>query len=112
MKTTKLILAATLIGAVAVSAQARGFFGISFGVSVPVPVVVAAPVVVVPAPVYVAPAPAVVVAGPVCPGSGYAWTAGYWNTVNYHRVWVPGNWQYRPTHVVYGRPGNDHGWHH
>jgi hypothetical protein len=111
MKTTKLILAVTLMSAVAVSAQARGFLGLSFGVSVPVPVVVAAPVVVAPAPVYVMPAPPVVVATPVCPGPDYVWAAGYWNTVNYHRVWVPGNWQYRPAHVVYGRQNYNRGWH-
>ena len=108
MKTTKMILAATLIGVAAVSAQARGFFGISIGVAVPTPVVVvSAPVYVAPVPVVYAPAPVIV--QPPCPGVGYVWNAGYWNAVGYNRVWVPGNWQYRPSHVAYGY-GYSHGY--
>ena len=93
MKTRRLILAAALIGTVALSAQA----GVRFGVSVDVP----APVVVTPQPVYVAPAPEVVI--PASPGPDYIWAPGYWSAGGYSRVWVPGSWQYR-----YGR-GYDHG---
>jgi hypothetical protein len=126
MKTNKLILAAALIGTFSLSAAHAGVrFGFSIGLPSPAPVFVTAPVtpvyVTVPAPVYVAPsvvvAPAapVVVSTPPCPGVGYVWTAGYYTYAGYNRVWVPGNWQYRPATVGYARGhdrGHDHnyGW--
>src|SRR5579859_8007370 len=99
MKTKKLILAAALIGTVALSAQA----GVRFGVAVDVP----APVVVAPQPVYVAPAPEVAI--PACPGPDYIWAPGYWSVDGYSRVWIPGSWQYRYGHY-YGR-GYDRDFH-
>ena len=110
MKTKKLILAAALIGTVALSAQA----GVRFGVAVDVP----APVVVAPQPVYVAPAPDVAI--PACPGPDYIWAPGYWTVNGYSRVWISGNWQYRYGHY-YGRGydrdfhrdyDHDRDWHH
>lgn len=125
---TKMLLMAALVGAATVSAQAGVRFGFSIGLPLPVPVIVTAPAapvyVAAPAPVYVAPtvvfapAPMVVVQAPVCPGVGYVWNAGYYTYAGYNhsRVWIPGNWQYRPSHVVYARNydhGYDHnnGWH-
>lgn len=86
---TKWMLAAALVGAATLSAQAGVHFGFSFGVPLPVPVV--APVVPV-APVVVAP-PVVVAAAP-CPGVGYIWAPGYWSVCAGSRVWVPGCWRY------------------
>jgi hypothetical protein len=120
---TKVLLAATLIGAAALSAQAGVSFGFSLGLPVPVvvapaPVVVApAPVVAVPAPVVVAPAPAVVVGATVCPGPGYIWAPGFWSVNSCGRVWVPGGWRFGGGHGAYygyGHAGWSHGgygWH-
>lgn len=102
---TKSILAAVLIAAATLSAQA----GVRFGISVGVPC---------PAPVVVVPAAPVVVAAPVCPGPGYVWTPGYWSVCGYSRVWVPGSWlynhgycgpgYYRYAYADYAHP---YGWH-
>ena len=95
MKTKTLLLAA-LVGAAAVSAEARVSFSFSCGLPWPVvcarPVVVAAPAV---------PAPCVEVV-PACPGVDYVWAPGYWSYRAAHYVWVPGGWNYRPSHVAYG----------
>ena len=101
---TKLLLTAALIGGAALSAQAGVRFGFSFGLPLPVPVVVTAPVapVVVPAPVVTV--PSVVVTTPAYPAPGY------WSVSGYSRVWVPGCWQYRPGHVVYGHARGWHRW--
>ena len=97
---TKLLLTAALLGAASLSAQAGVHFGFSFGL--PVPVVVMAPAVC---------APAITVAVPACLGPDYVWATGYWSVNGYNRVWVPGCWQYRPAHIVYGRGyGHEHGW--
>jgi hypothetical protein len=117
---TKMLLMAALVGAATVSAQAGVRFGFSIGLPLPAPVIVTAPAapvyVTAPAPVCVAPtavaapAPTVVVQTPACPGVGYVWNAGYYTYAGYNRVWVPGCWQYRPSHVVYARGyGYDHG---
>jgi hypothetical protein len=111
---TKLLLVAALVGAASLSAQAGVHFDFSLNLPLPVAIVTPAPPVpvVVAAPVYTPP-PVVVVAAPPCPGPDYVWTTGYWTVSNYHRVWVPARWQYRPAHVVYSHPyyGHDHGWH-
>ena len=118
---TKMLLMAALVGAATVSAHAGVRFGFSIGLPLPVPVIVTAPAapvyvtapapVCVAAPVVAAPAPVVVVQTPPCPGVGYVWNAGYYTYAGYNRVWVPGNWQYRPSHVVFAR-GYDHGYDH
>jgi WXXGXW repeat (2 copies) len=91
MKTKSLFLAA-LIGAAAVSANAGISFGLSVGV--PLPVVVTTPV---------APAPAALVeTAPACPGVDYVWAPGYWAYRTGHYVWVRGSWYYRPVHIVRG----------
>lgn len=117
-----MLLMAALVGAATVSAHAGVRFGFSIGLPLPVPVIVTAPAaplyVTAPAPVYatpsviVAPAPTIVVQTPPCPGVGYVWNAGYYTYAGYNRVYVPGNWQYRPSHVVYARSyDRSHGWH-
>lgn len=112
---TKLLLTAVVLGAATLSASAGVSFHISVGLPLPVVVTApAAPVIIAPPPppvVVTAPvvaAPPVVVAAPPCPGPGYVWVAGYWRANGYNRVWVPGCWQYRPARVVYAHP---HGWH-
>jgi hypothetical protein len=109
MKTVKLMLAVTAIGVATLSAHAGVRFGFSVGLPLPVPVFVAAPAapVIVTAPVVCA--PNMVMAAPVCPGPDYVWSAGYWRASGYNRVYVPGGWNYRPTHVVYAH-GYDHGY--
>ena len=101
---TKLLLAAALIGVANLSAHAGVRFGFSFGLPLPMPVVVTAPVapVVVSAPVVTV--PSVVVAPPGYPAPGYVWAPGYWSMSGYSRVWVPGCWQYRPVRVGYAHP--------
>src|SRR6202000_3059924 len=88
---TKLLLAAALVGAASLSAQAGVHFGFSFGLPLPpLPVVTGA----APAPVFVAPsycAPQAVVAAPACPGPDYVWVPGYWNGIGHDRVWVGGS---------------------
>ena len=96
---TKLLLIAALIGAASLPAHAGVRLGFSFGLPLPVPVMVMAPVVTVP--------PAVVTT-PVYPAPGYVWAQGYWSVCGYNRVWVPGCWHYRPAHFGYARP---YGWH-
>lgn len=103
---TKLFLAAALIGAASLSAQAGVNFSFTFGLPLPVAVVATPPPapVVMAAPIYAPPPvapPVVVVATPPCPGPDYVWVAGYLTVSNYQRVWVPARWQYRPAHVVY-----------
>jgi len=105
---TKLLLMVALIGAASLPAHAGVRFGFSFGLPLPVPIVVTAPV----TPVFVA-APVVtmqpvVVTTPVYPVPGYVLTPGYWSACGYNRVWVPGCWHYRPAHFVYAHP---YGWH-
>ena len=95
---TKLLLAAALIGVANLSAHAGVRFGFSFGLPLPVPAVVTAPVVSV---------PSVVVTTPIYPAPGYVWAPGYWSVSGYSRVWGPGCWQYRPEYIVYAHP---HGW--
>jgi hypothetical protein len=101
MKTVKLMLAVTAIGVATLSAQAGVHFGFSIGLPLPVPVFVAAPV----APCVVPAAPVVVVQP--CPSPDYVYAPGYYSYAGYNRVYVPGGWQYRPTHVAYG---HSHGW--
>jgi len=97
----KLFLTVVLIGLATFSAQARVYFGVSFGIPLPAPVVVTTPYVpVVAGPVAVA-AP-VVVAGPVVSAPGYVWAPGYWSVCGYNRVWVAGCWHGRPGCAVYG----------
>jgi hypothetical protein len=107
---TRLLLTAALIGGAALSAQAGVRFGFSFGLPLPVPVVVTTPAapVVVPAPVVTV--PSVVLTTPAYPAPGYVWAQGYWSVSGYGRVWVPGCWQYRPVHVVYGHARGWHRW--
>ena len=69
--------------------------GISIGIPLPAPVIVApAPVVVAPAPVVVPPpmpAPVVEVV-PAFPTPGYFWVGGSWGCCNNHWVWTHGHW--------------------
>jgi hypothetical protein len=95
---TKLLLSVVLIGAATLSAHAGVRVGFSFGLPLPVPVVVTAPV----APVVAV--PPVMVAAPVYPAPVYVWAPGYWSVCGYSRVWVPNCWHYRPVHFVYARP--------
>ena len=80
MKTIKLSTALLALALVASSAQARPFFGISFGV--PVYTTVPAPLV---QPIPVQPAP------------NYAWVSGYWSNIGGQWVWVRGYWAVPPT---------------
>lgn len=111
---TRILLAAALIGAATLSAQAGVHFGFSFGLPLPVvaPAVTVAPV----APVVVAPpviaAPSVVVATPPCPGVGYVWAPGYWSVTVGGRVWVPGCWRYGYGYGHYGYGYAHGGWGH
>ena len=104
---TKILLLAALVSASALSALSANA-GVRFGLSfdLPVPVVVAAPVVVAPAPVVVvappvvvAPASVIVSAVPPCPGVDYVWTPGYWVSRPAGRVWVAGFWGHRPGYI-------------
>lgn len=97
---TKILLAAALIGAATLSANAGVRFGFSIGIPAPVVVVAPAPVVIA-TPVAVAPA---------CPGPGYAWTPGYWSVAGYTRVWVPGCWNYHSGPRVYVHVGGGRRW--
>jgi hypothetical protein len=109
---TKMLLIAALIGAVSLSAQARVYVGVSFGIPVPRVVVTApvvAPVVTVAPVVEVAP---VVAEAPACPAPGYVWFAGYWSGDGAARVWVPGCWRPCPAHVVYAHPFHQDYGHH
>ena len=99
---TKLFLMATLIGAATLSAHAGVRFGFSFGLPLPAPVVVTAPVVPVIA------VPSVVVTTPAYPAPGYVWAPGYWSVSGYTRAWVPGCWRLRPAHIVYAHPRDWH----
>ena len=98
MKTTKVILMAALLGAAAMSANAGVRFGFSIGL--PLPVVVAPPVV-VSAPVVAAPAP-IVETVPACPAPNYVWAPGYWSYRPTGYTWVHGAWNYRPVYAGYG----------
>ena len=102
MKKTIAILALATLGITTVNAGVH--FGISLGIPVPAPVVVApAPMVVAPAPVVVpppAPAPIVEVI-PVCPTPGYIWVGGSWGWCHNHWVWTRGHWG-PPVHRGYG----------
>ena len=111
MKTKLVAIAAALIGAATLSAQAGVYVSIHLPLP-PLPVVVVrppAPVVVAP-PVVCAPATPVVAVEPPCPGPGYVWTAGYWGVGH---VWVAGCWRPGPHAVVYAHPyyGHPYGWH-
>ena len=112
MKAKTLLLAA-LVGVAAASAQAGVSWNISIGLPLPVfcspPVVVAAPPVVCapPALVYAAPCPppappVFMQAVPVCPSPDYVWVAGYWSYQPSGYVWVHGGWNCRPAHVMRG----------
>jgi len=107
---TKLLLAAALIGAATLSANAGIRFGFSLGLPLPVvaPVVSVAPIAPF-APEVVAPqvvaVPPVVVAAPLCPGPDYIWAPGYWSVTSYGRVWVSGAWRFGGRHYAYGYVG-------
>ena len=88
-----MFLLAVLIGAVAMPANAGVRFGFSIGL--PLPVVVAAPVVLAPV--------TVVGTVPVYPGVGYVWAPGYWPYRTTGYSWGPGAWCHRPVYVGYGR---------
>ena len=95
MKIKALVIAA-LIGTVGLSSAHAGIhFGFSIGL--PVPVVVAPPV---------------VVAGPAYPYAypGYAYAPGYWSVGVGGRFWVPGGWHYGGGGYWHG--GWHGGWHH
>ena len=98
---TKLLLTAALIGTATLSAQAGIRIGFSFGLSLPVPIVVTAPA----APVVTV--PSVLVTTPAYPAPGYVWAPGYWSVCGYNRVWVPGCWHFRTMRAVYAHP---HSW--
>src|SRR5215469_3083119 len=105
MKKTIAILALATLGIT--TAHAGVHVGISFGIPIPAPVVVApAPVVVAPAPVVVPPpmpAPIVEVV-PICPTPGYIWVGGSWGWCNNHWVWTRGHWG-PPAHWSYAYHG-------
>jgi len=103
---TKLLLTAALVCATSLSAQAGVCFGFSFGLPLPAPIVVTAPV----APVAVVAVPPVVVAAPVCPAPGYVWAPGYWAIRGCSRVWVAGCWHCGPNHGSCGHPQGCHRW--
>ena len=112
MKTKKLLLLAALLGAASLSAQAGVRFCFSFGLALPAPVVVTAPVapVVVSAPVVAVPPVVVaapVYAAPVYAAPNYVWAPGYWSVCGHSRVWVPGCWRCRPVYAGWGHP---YGW--
>src|SRR5208282_4772545 len=93
----KIILMAALLGVAAMSANAGVSFGISIGL--PLAVVVSTPVVCAPAPV------TVVQTDPACPDVNYVWVSGCWLYRPTGRVWMSGGWYPRPVH--YER-GHDH----
>ena len=104
MKKTIAILALAALGITTVNAGVQ--VGISLGVPVPAPVVVAPPVVVVPPPV---PAPIVEVV-PACPTPGYIWLGGSWGWCNNHWVRTRGHWG-PPAYWGYGYRGYHWGFH-
>jgi hypothetical protein len=104
---TKLPLIAALIGAATLSAHAGVHFGFSFGLPLPVSVVVRAPIVPVVVTAPFVTVPSMVVTTPAYPAPDYVWAPGYWSVSGYSRVWIPGRCQYRPVHVVYAHL---HGW--
>ena len=89
----KIMLLAALLGVAAMSARAGVSFGISIGL--PLPVVVLTPVVCAPAPV------TVVQTVPACPDVNCVWAPGYWWYRPTGRVWMSGGWYPRP--VCFGR---------
>ena len=98
---TKIMLLAALLGVAAISANA----GVSFGISIGLPL----PVVCAPAPV------TVVQAVPACPDVNYVWAPGYWSYRQTGWVWLSGGWHPRP--VYFGRGydrdrDRDHSWDH
>ena len=108
-----MFLTVAAVGAMALSAQAGVHFGFSIGFPLPVPVVVAPPVVVT-APA--CPPAEVVVAVPPCPGPDYVWVPGYYGYRGHDRIWIGGAWNYHPTRVVVARDGyyghdRGFGWH-
>ncbi len=90
------LLAALLLGASALSAAPRVFFGFSVGAPAPRAYYAPAPAYYAPAPVYVAPAPP-------CPGPGYSWVSGYWYGYGPRRVWRPGYWAAPRANFYYRR---------
>ena len=89
---------AALVGAAALSANAGVSFGLSIGL--PLPVVVSTPAVCA---TPVAPVPVAVVQTVLaCPGVDYLWVPGYWAYGTTGRVWVSGAWCHRPVRVGYG----------
>ncbi len=117
MKKIIAILALAALGITTVNAGVH--IGISLGIPVPAPMVVApAPVVVAPAPVIVPPlmpAPMVEVV-PACPAPGYIWVGGSWGWCNNHWAWTRGHWgppahwgyAYRAGHYRGFRVGRGH----
>lgn len=100
---------AALIGAASLSARAGVYFGFSFRLPAPAPVVTVAAV--TPAPVVVAaPIAPVVETVPVCPAPGYVWVPGYWQGYGAARVWVAGCWRPGPHVVVYAHRHYGHPW--
>ena len=101
----KIILMAALLGVAAMSANAGVSFGISIGL--PLPVVVSSPMVCAPAPAPVT----VVQAVPACPDVNYVWVPGCWSYRPTGWVWMSGDWHPRP--VYFGRGyDRDRGWDH